>query len=180
MVHLAFPSMDSDPWIEEGLATYVEPLVRVRAGLASPDEIWKWLVWGLPKGKDAVASRGFENARTWAATYWGGALFAFEADLEIRRRTDNRKSLDDALRGIVLAGGNVTSSWSLGIALEVGDRAAGVPVLTELFAKMRKPFPPFDLDETFQRLGVKAGTLEISYDDAAPLSAIRRGITTGK
>ncbi|HKD17014.1 MAG TPA: hypothetical protein VKG23_04020 [Thermoanaerobaculia bacterium] len=180
MVHLAFPSMDGDPWIEEGLATYVEPLVRVRAGLASTDEIWKWLVWGLPKGQDAVASRGVDAARTWAATYWGGALFAFEADLEIRRRTENRKSLDDALRGIVLAGGNVTESWSLSKAFEVGDRAAGVPVLTELYAKMRKPFAPFDLDETFRRLGVKTTGLGISYDDAAPLAAIRRGITTGK
>jgi hypothetical protein len=180
MVHLAFPSMDGDPWIEEGLATYVEPLVRVRAGLASANEIWKWLVWGLPKGQDAIASRGLEAGRTWAATYWGGALFAFEADLEIRRRTENRKSLDDALRGIVNAGGNVTVSWSLAKALEAGDRAAGVPVLTELFAKMRRPFAPFDLDETFQRLGVRTAALEISYDDAAPLSAIRRGITTGK
>ena len=180
MVHLAFPSMDGDPWIEEGLATYVEPLVRARAGLVSPDEIWKWLVWGLPKGQDAIATRGLEAARTWAATYWGGALFAFEADLAIRQRTENGKSLDDALRAIVAAGGNVTTSWSLAKAFEVGDRAAGVPVLTELFTKMRKPFPPFDLDATFRNLGVKAGTLEISYDDAAPWAAIRRGITAGK
>ena len=180
MVHLAFPSMDGDPWIEEGLATYVEPLVRVRAGLAPPGEIWKWLVWGLPKGQDAIASRGLDGARTWAAIYWGGALFAFEADVEIRQRTENRKSIDDALRGIVLAGGNVTASWSLARALEVGDRAAGVPVLTELAAKMRKPFAPFDLDTTFARLGVKTAALEISYDETAPLAAIRRGITTGK
>jgi hypothetical protein len=180
MVHLAFPSMDGDPWIEEGLATYVEPLVRARAGLASANEIWKWLVWGLPKGQDAVASRGLEAGRTWAANYWGGALFAFEADLEIRQRTENRKSLDDALRGIVNAGGNVTVSWSLAKALEAGDRAAGVPVLSELFTKMRKPFAPFDLDGTFRRLGVRTTALEVSYDDAAPLSAIRRGITTGK
>ena len=134
----------------------------------------------LPKGQDAVASRGLEAGRTWAATYWGGALFAFEADLAIRERTENRKSLDDALRGIVLAGGNVTAAWNLSKAFEAGDRAVGVPVLTELYAKMRKPFPPYDLDATFRRLGVKSGALEISYDDSAPLAAVRRGITTGK
>ena len=53
-------------------------------------------------------------------------------------------------------------------------------MLEELFAKMRKPFAPFDLDGTFRRLGVRTTASEISYDDAAPLSAIRRGITTGK
>lgn len=32
MVHLAFPSVpDQHHWIEEGLATYVEPIARARA-----------------------------------------------------------------------------------------------------------------------------------------------------
>src|SRR5229473_4571201 len=33
MVHLAFPSMDErHHWIEEGIATYVEPIARIQAG----------------------------------------------------------------------------------------------------------------------------------------------------
>jgi hypothetical protein len=180
MVHLAFPSMSGEPWIEEGLATYVEPIVRVRAGLASADDVWKWLVWGLPKGQDAVARWGFDGARSWAATYWGGALFCFEADLAIRQKTQGRRSLDDALRAIVRAGGNVTVSWELDRAFEVGDRATGVPVLRELYAKTRRPFDPWNLDETFRQLGVRASESGVSYDAAAPLAAIRKGITTGK
>jgi len=172
--------MSGEPWIEEGLATYVEPLVRVRAGLAPADDIWKWLVWGLPKGQDAVAPWGFDGARSWAAVYWGGALFCFEADLAIRQKTQGRLGLDDALRGIVRAGGNVTVSWELERALEVGDRATGVPVLRDLSAKMRRPFPPWNLDETWRQLGVRASESGVSYDDRAPLAAVRRGITTGK
>ena len=122
MVHLAFPSMRRQAWIEEGLATYVEPLVRARAGLAPADDIWKWLVWGLPRGQQALDPGGLDGARSWAATYWGGALFCFDADVAIRQRTGGKKSLDDALRAIVRAGGNVTVSWSLEKALDDGRR----------------------------------------------------------
>src|SRR5262249_8668308 len=58
MVHLAFPSMDEHAWIEEGIATYVEPLARARANLAPADDIWKWLLWGLPKGLDGMRRLG--------------------------------------------------------------------------------------------------------------------------
>ena len=179
MVHLAFPSMTGHEWIEEGLATYVEPLARARAGLISPDEIWRWLLWGVPEGVDAVRSRGLDGSSGWAATYWGGAAFCFLADVEIRERTGNRKSLDDALRGIVRAGGNVTASWPLGRALETGDRATGVPVLAELYARMRKAGPPVDLAALWKRLGVSSSGGRIVYDDAAPLAAIRKAISTG-
>src|SRR5262249_49536551 len=101
MVHLAFPSMTNQAWIEEGLATYVEPLVRARSGLAPPEDIWKWLVWGLPRGQQALAGSGLDGARSWGATYWGGALYCFDADVAIREKTEGKKSLDDALPALL-------------------------------------------------------------------------------
>ncbi|HTR03677.1 MAG TPA: hypothetical protein VMN82_10815 [Thermoanaerobaculia bacterium] len=180
MVHLAFPSMDGETWIEEGLATYVEPLVRARAGLAPTDDIWKWLVWGLPKGQDALSGWGLDGARSWAATYWGGALYCFDADVAIREKTGGKKSLDDALRAIVRAGGNVTVSWSLEKALDTGDREVGSPVLRDVYARMAHQPPRDDLPAVFARLGVKVTDSGVVYDDAAPLSWVRRGITTGR
>jgi len=180
MVHTAFPSMTGHEWIEEGLATYVEPLVRARAGLIPGDDIWKWLLWGLPKGVDGMGSRGLDEARSWGATYWGGAVFCFLADVGIRERTSNRKSLDDALRGIVKAGGNVTVSWPIERALDAGDRATGVPVLRELYEKMGKAPMDVDLKGLWKKLGVSSEGGRVVYDDRAPEAAIRKGITTGK
>ena len=180
MVHLAFPSMRRQAWIEEGLATYVEPLVRARAALAPADDVWKWLVWGLPRGQHALDPGGLDGARSWAATYWGGALFCFDADVAIRQKSGGRKSLDDALRGIVRAGGNVTVTWTLEKALDTGDAAIGTPVLRDLYARMATRAPTDDLDAVFRSLGVRGSKSGVSYDDAAPLAAIRRGITTGK
>ncbi|MGE5414344.1 MAG: hypothetical protein ACM3NW_09230 [Syntrophomonadaceae bacterium] len=180
MVHLAFPSMTGEPWIEEGLATYVEPLVRARAGLAPGAEIWKWLVWGLPRGQRALAGAGLSGAQSWAAAYWGGALFCFDADVAIREKTKGRKSLDDALRAIVREGGNVTVSWPLERAFEVGDRSTGTSALRELYAKMKDRPPRDDLPAVFARLGVKEGDSAVVFDDAAPEAWVRKGITTGK
>lgn len=181
MVHLAFPSMPrGQSWIEEGIAVYVEPIARARAGRASVDNIWRWMTKGLPQGLAGVERRGLDESRSWGATYWGGALFCLLADVEIRERTGNRKSLDDALRGILHAGGNVTVNWSLDRAFAEGDKATGVPVLTELHAKMGSKPVDVDLPALWKRLGISVGKSGIVYDDTAPLAAIRRSIATGR
>jgi hypothetical protein len=180
MVHVAFPSMTGHPWIEEGLATYVEPIIRARAGLVSADDIWRWLLWGLPRGLDAIGPGGLDASRSWGATYWGGALFCFLADVRIRELTGGARSLDDALRGIVHAGGDVTVSWDIERAFAAGDRATGVPVLEETYAAMGRRRPRVDLSDLFRRLGVESTGGVLAYDDAAPLAAVRRGIATGR
>ena len=84
MVHLALPSVpDEHHWIEEGIATYVEPIARAQVGDLSQETVWRELVDGLPKGLPAPGDRGLDNTHTWGRTYWGGALFCLMADIEI-------------------------------------------------------------------------------------------------
>ncbi len=181
MVHLAFPSMPrGKAWIEEGIAVYVEPIARARAGRSSVDNIWRWMTKGVPQGLAGVERRGLDESRSWGATYWGGALFCLLADVEIRERTGNRKSLDEALRGIAHAGGNVTVNWDLGRAFAEGDKATGVPVLTELHARMGSKPVAVDLPALWKKLGISVEKSGIVYDDTAPLAAIRRSIATGR
>ena len=180
MVHLAFPRMKNAAWIEEGLATYVEPIARARAGQTPKEAIWGWLIRGLPMGEAALSQAGLDKAQGHDATYWGGALFCFLADVEIRRRTDNRKSLDDALRGIVRAGGNITVSWDLQRALAEGDRSTGVPVLAELYERMGpKPVTPRAL-KVLASLGVTGKRSALKIEERAALVAVRHGIETGE
>ena len=110
IVHLALPSLSGHAWLEEGIAVYVEPIVRARAGLQSKDEIWRWMLSGAPRGLEAVQTHGLDGSSGWAATYWGGTVYCLFADVGIRERTKGKKSLDDALRGIQGAGGDVTAT----------------------------------------------------------------------
>jgi hypothetical protein len=178
MVHLAFPSVPrSHHWIEEGLATYVEPIARARAGDLTPEKIWGDMVDGMPQGLPESGDRGLDFTHTWGRTYWGGALYCLLADVEIRKRTANRMGLEDAMRGIQKSGGSIEVEWPLSRALQTADQAIGVPVMEELYDRMKaKPSSP-DLDQLWKELGVQRRGETVVFDDSAPLAAIRRAIT---
>ncbi len=178
LVHLGFPSLPRrHHWAEEGLATYVEPIARARAGELSAEQVWGDLVRGLPQGLPGRGDEGLDRTHTWGRTYWGGALFWLLADVEIRERTGNRLGLEDALSAVLAKGGSIAERWPLQRALEVGDRAVGTRVLEELYAKMGSAPTKVDLDALFLRLGVALRRGVVEFDDRAPLAPIRRVIT---
>jgi len=180
MVHLAFPSMpDQNHWIEEGISTYVEPIARVRANHLDASRMWADVVRDLPQGLPAAGDEGLDHTHTWGRTYWGGALFCFLADIEIHRRTDNRKGLEDALRGILDAGGDIRQSWDLKKALEIGDQAAGVAVLLPLYEKMKDRPYNVDLSALWKELGIEPEGGGVRFFDSAPLAKTRQAITYG-
>jgi len=178
MVHTAFPDqLPSHHWIEEGISTYVEPLARSWIGHYPTAKVWADLVHGLPNGLPRDGDRGLDHTQTWGRTYWGGALFCLIADLEIRERTHARRGLVDALRGILAAGGNDQVDWPIERAFREGDRAVGVPVLEELYKKMKDaPVAP-DLDAIWRDLGIAVRHGALDLDERAPKAAIRRAIS---
>jgi hypothetical protein len=179
MVHLAFPSVeDKHHWIEEGIATYVEPIARIQAGNFKAEEMWLDLVRDVPQGLPKAGDRGLDHTHTWGRTYWGGALFCLLADVEIRRQTNNEKGLEHALRGILDAGGNIRNEWNLEDALRIGDRAVGASVLEPLYAKMKGKPVTVDLDSLWVHLGVQLDGASVRFDDNAPLAEVRHAITT--
>jgi hypothetical protein len=151
----------------------------VRAGDLAETKVWGDLVDDLPKGLPQAGDRGLDLTHTWGRTYWGGALFFFLADVDIRQRTGNRKGLEHALRAIAAAGGTIEKEWTMDQIIAVGDEATGVPVLRELYDRMKDKPAPVDLDDLWRRLGVRSAGGKISFDGDAPLAAVRKAITTG-
>ncbi len=181
MVHLAFPNVPrAHHWIEEGLASYVEPIARARSGWLDEDAVWREWIENLPLGLPEDGDRGLDHTPTWGRTYWGGALFCFVADLEIRKATGNRSELRDALRGILASGGNITRHWPLDRALRRGDEATRTTVLRDLYAEMKDQPKHVDLDAIWRELGVSLRNGRIHYDDGAPLAALRRTLVMGQ
>jgi hypothetical protein len=178
MVHLGFPSVaQNHHWIEEGAAVYVEPIARIQAGQMTASQMWADLVRDMPKGLPQSGDQGLDHTHTWGRTYWGGALFCFLADVEIRRQTHNQKGLQDALRGILNAGGDIRHEWDLQDVFAAGDKATGTSVLADLYAKMKDQPVDSDLAALWKQLGVELDEREVRVNDNAPLAAIRRSIT---
>lgn len=177
MVHLAFPSVyKQHHWMEEGLATYIEPIVRVRAGLMSEKDAWTWMLTGVPKGQPKRGDKGLDFTPTWGRTYWGGALFSLQADYLIRKQTKNRYGLGHALRTIAKAGGTMQreGSWPLSRALKIGDKATGTTVLMTLYNQMKDKPIKVDLESMWKRLGVRLNGKQITFNKNAPEASMRR------
>ena len=178
MVHLAMPRFaDRHAWLEEGLATYVEPIARAQAGQLSEEKVWGDMFDDMRKGLPLADDHGLDNTSTWGRTYWGGAMFYLLADVQIRQRTANRLGLQDALRAIVAAGGSHLAAWEVDRTLAIGDAATGTTVLTDLYREMRDVPTAPDLADLWRRLGVDKRKGQVILDDAAALADIRRAIT---
>ena len=103
-------------WIAEGITSYYESLALIRCGLLKQSEYLDGLssdIDGVEKspGKNVQSLsessrdawikfyRPDENSRNTRVSYYGkGAVAAFLLDAEIRRATENKKSLDDVMR----------------------------------------------------------------------------------
>ncbi|WP_315834325.1 hypothetical protein [Bradyrhizobium prioriisuperbiae] len=178
MVHTALPDVDErNTWLSEGLAVYIEPVARVQSGDLTAKEIWGAMVRDMPKGLPRAGDQGLDNTGTWGRKYWGGAMFCLLADIEIRKRTDNRLGLQDAMRGVLAAGGSHEVDWPLQRILATADKAVGLDVLSRLHDEMGgKPVAP-DLEGLWRDLGVRVRDGEVDFDDSAPLAAVRAAIT---
>ena len=179
MLHLAFPSLDeTHRWLEEGIATFVEPLARAMAGLITEESVWREFAEQMARG--ASASSGLDGSTDPDRVYWGGALFCLLADMEIRQITRNQKSLQDALQAILQREGSINDNRRIASVLRSADKALGVQTLSALYKKMGKQ--GFALSDTLRilwsQLGVERrrdSTVHLSA--SAPLAALRQSMT---
>lgn len=178
MTHLALPQLARQhAWLHEGVATYVEAVARTHRGLVRPEQLWAGWVAGMPQGQPTDGDRGLDHTPTWGRIYWGGAMFCLLADVQMRQRSGGRASLQQALRGVLAAGGNYTQAWPLERLLTVADQSVGQTCLTELHALMGACPAPVALDELWRDLGVEvASGGGVSLNHAAPLARWRMAI----
>jgi len=173
MIHLAVPRIPrSQNWLQEGLATYVESVARGRAGLVAPAAVWSEWARAMPQGQPQAGDAGLDHTPTWGRTYWGGAMFCLLADVQMLTRSARRAGLQQALQGVLAAGGHYGAAWSVERILATADAAVGQTTLTELYQRMKDSPEPAELDALWRDLGVLGDTL----NDNAPLAAVRRAI----
>ena len=174
-IHLGTPYIrDTGEWFNEGLATYLEPIVRYRAGWRSAESVWtEWTGW-MGRGLQPMTT-GLENGNP----YWGGALFALTADIQLRKLTGGRLGLEDCVRLILAKEGDVSVTAKTMDTLAIGDGNSPEPVLTQL-AAAHLSGAPVDLDALFASLGVrKAAGGHIEFDNSAPLADVRHWLLEG-
>jgi hypothetical protein len=180
LFHIGFPSFhDEAKWLDEGSATYFEPIIRARAGYLTELEVWTEFARDMPRGLPAIEREGLEHPGDFRAIYWGGAIACLMADVAARQRWHDALGLEDGFRAVLAAGGNAAQVWSLAQVESVIDATLGAPILREIAEKHANRAEPVGLPALLERLGVHQTPTGITLDDHAELAHVRRAITFG-
>lgn len=174
MTHLAFPSLpDEQRWMEEGMATYIEPIIRVEAGIMSIEDLWKELMENTPKAVLGY-STGLDDTRSFDRLYWGGALFWLLTDIQLRKETGNRIGLKQVFRHILQRGGDISSDWAPKELLQRVNTFTKTSALEILYKKMGANYFAPDLSTLWSDLGIHLAGQTVVFDNNSELAAIRQ------
>jgi hypothetical protein len=177
LFHLGVPSFHAEGrWFDEGLATYFEPIIRVRAGLLDERTLWRDFARAMPHGAAALSRGGLEHARSFRQIYWGGALYCLLADVQARQTSRGKLGVEDGLRRVLSAGGHASDVWALDRTLTIAEATLPAPILSTLAARHARSAGAVDLEALFQALGVERVGDDVRLRQDAPLAWVRRAI----
>ncbi len=178
LIHTGMPYIRGrGTWFMEGAATYVEPIIRARAGWKTEEEVWREWVDNMPQGVEAF-SRGLANA-SGRQNYWAGAIFMLLADIAIRRASNGAKGLDDCLAGVLWTGLDGGQRISVADYAAACDRATGTTAMSSLVDRHFTKAQPVDLAALWKELGISLVGGRIVLDDSAPSAQWRKMIVPG-
>lgn len=178
LIHTGMPYIRGrGTWLMEGAATYVEPIIRARAGWKTEEEVWREWVDNMPQGAPAFAN-GLANA-SGRANYWGGATFMLLADIGLRRATRGARGLEDCLGGALWSGLGATQRTGVADYAAACDAAIGTTVMSGLVDRYFNKAEAIDLAALWKELGVSVTAGRVTFDDAAPLAPWRKMIVPG-
>lgn len=132
-----------DIWFSEGLASYYQNILQVRAGQLTAGEARDKFAAAFQRGQDDDAhgdltlgelSAEMRKRHAFMRVYWSGALYFLEADLTLRTQ-QKPTTLDNVLRAYnqcCLPVSGIRRGKKLAAEF---DRLAGSTVFTELYAK---------------------------------------------
>ena len=130
-------------WVMEGLTSYYDTLVPCRAKLFTPEKYFKRMTERIRKFEEkpgrkrqSLSASSFdtwiklyqpnENAQNCQMSYYEkGELVGMCLDLEIRRRTENRRSLDDVMRHVYERWGREGKGFPEGEFKRACERVSG-------------------------------------------------------
>lgn len=104
--HLWLPMLRSeDRWLSEGIATYLQEILRARCGLQPGERAWERLREGFARGRRSgtgrtlgAESKDMHRTAAYQRVYWAGAAFALEVDARLREASAGKTTLLSALR----------------------------------------------------------------------------------
>ncbi|GMV43789.1 MAG: hypothetical protein AMXMBFR64_55050 [Myxococcales bacterium] len=188
LAHLLLPRLGPDAaWLEEGIATYYQVVLRARAGARPPEDAIARLDHGFrharvqEAGISAVATRGKAGAEpvgdaAWHR--WAGTAFALAADVRLRSMNTG-DSLDGALASLrTCCMGDVTYTARQLVTLL--DEATHTTVFSTLYEDAANTHGVPSLDRLYEILGMGVQDGRVATTNLAPYAYVRLSIFSAR
>ena len=154
LVHVGAPFAPARrPWFMEGMATYLEPLIRGLGGAIPHRAVWDEWLRAMPTGAAALNTEGLDGR---GHPYWSGALFFLLAQYETAKlgRSDGLAPCFRAFRRQL---GDASQRTSVRNLMHICDQAPGVNPSCRTFTGATRPL----LISTSGRSGKRWGYSEV-------------------
>lgn len=182
LMHLVHPPFEAT-WLTEGFATYLAILGRLRSERLAEEGAWWEVLDGATDGRRRAGDAGLLEldralhvVHAYRSVYWGGAVFALDLDLTIRKATGGTRSLEslmDALRGQGVV--------SLDRLQQATDALTGARTFDAVLARHTEGPALSSASGLLGRLGVVWGAGErVALVDDAPDASLRAALKRGR
>lgn len=168
-------------WLTEGLATYYQCVARIRSGRESAAKMWGAMAWGYEAGSGEAnglslrdLDRRLRELHCYRAVYWGGAFLMLELDLELRRRSQGKVSLDHVVERLLPQERIKSEDFAAAV-----DAVAGEPLWKEIGRPHLREGLMSRAPDLLARLGVEGVGRRATLASDAPDEALRRAIGGG-
>jgi predicted metalloprotease with PDZ domain len=175
----------SGRWLAEGIASYYQNISRARAGHMSQKEAWQKLHAGFGRGRKDSGSQTLRQANRnlgkqggYMRVYWTGAAIALLADVDLRRQSGGRQSLDLVLDEFAACHLPSEKMWKVEEFLATLDQIGKTDVFTRLYDRYvdNPRFP--DLDNAYAYLGLSSSRKgKLRLGDGASGVTVRNAMT---
>lgn len=159
MVHLGTPFAPSrQPWFMEGMATYLEPLIRALGGATTRELVWAEWLRAMPTGVRGIRRGGLDGP---GHPYWTGAVYFLLAH-NAYVRMGRPDAIAVCFRAIRRQLGDASSRARVGELIAACDQAVGAPVLADLYRRHADP-SEIDLAALWRAFGVEASETDVIF-----------------
>ncbi len=160
-------------WFTEGITSYYEGLLLVRAGLWTREQFYGDLATKIAASENAAGKKLIsledvswniwlkpDNTSQAAVSYYmKGAVVGLMLDLDIRKRTSGAKSLDDVMRDLDLTFGSTGRAYENDELLHSINRVAGSD-FSDFYAKYVRGMEDLPLNDFLSFAGLELVRME--------------------
>lgn len=160
---------EQEYWFSAGFTQYYSEIAQVRLGLASETDFLRnlertWEAYLSRQGALSIHEAGEDKSANRELVYDGGSLVAAALDLQIRSRTENRRSLDDVMKQMYREFGLTGVPYTMNDVIRIVSRMTGED-FKPFFRKYVTGTEQLPLEEYLKEAGVNA---EIKFGERLP------------